>query len=138
AWIKVMLEKFFCSLCGNLLDVHSTRSRSHENGLSLGTVNEDAKIKLHFDGQSFLNQQTTYDAAFRASLVGYERHAQHFGGVVARLLNRLGNLYTPAFAASSGVNLSLDHNPRGSRIKKILGDSFRFFAGLSHLAARNS
>ena len=66
AGIDVLLENCFGSFGGDLLDIHATGSRRHENRLAFGAIDQDSEIKFFFDRQGFFDQQVDARCGLRA------------------------------------------------------------------------
>ena len=67
----------------------------------------------------------------------HQLQAQHLGGNLARLINRLGYLHPAAFATASGVNLGFDYNSAHPGAEQVLRRRFRLFACFGRFARRH-
>ena len=135
AAVDIFLQDCVGIFLGDLLDLHAARSRGHDHQLRFGAIQQHAEIEFACDRQRFFDQQPSNDAAFRASLVSHQLHAEHVRRQLARLFDGLGDLHTAALAAATGVDLRFHHNSGSAFGKQFFGDGFSFFAAAGYLAA---
>ncbi len=94
---------------GHLLDFHSTLGTGHEGHALRAAIDHHPDVQLLADVGALLHQEPFDQAAFRACLVGDQRHAEDGGCMLMHLVERLGHLHAAALAPAARVNLGLDH-----------------------------
>ena len=122
-------------LGGDLLDVHAAFGRGHERDPRGFAIDHHAEIEFARDVAAVFDEQASHLPAFRAGLVGHQRHAEHIVGELAHLLDRFGELDAAAFAAAACVNLRFDHPERTAQ---LLGRGLGFFGRVRDLAAQHA
>jgi hypothetical protein len=133
----VLLQDRIGIFLRDLLDLHAASRGSHEDRLGLSAIDHNAEIQLALDGERFLDQQTTHDAAIRPGLMRNQSHAEHLRSEVSGFLDRFRNLHSAALAASAGVDLRLHHHPASPGGEQALGSGFDFLSILRHLSPRH-
>jgi hypothetical protein len=104
------LDDLFRMLGGDLLDLHAAFGGGHDGDARGGAVDQHAEIELAPDVAAALHIDALHQLAPGAGLVGDEVHADHAAGILAHLVQRLGDLDAAALAAAAGVDLRL-HDP---------------------------
>ena len=104
----------------------------HDHWLALGSIKGDAQIKLAFYIRGLLHEDLLDLLAFRAGLVGDELHAENQAGRLASLCGASGQFDAPALAATSSVDLGLDHDLS----TQFGGHAFGLIRCRGHVAAR--
>jgi hypothetical protein len=130
----VFAEDRFGILCGHFLDLHTSRSRRHEDHFFGLTVDHDAQVEFAADIETFLDINLLYLPPFRSGLMRHESHAQHLTGELLGFLRGLGEFYTAALTSASGMDLRLDDNGAA----KFLGSESSFISGINDFAPRDA
>src|SRR5260370_19945804 len=96
----------------NLLDLHPTRSRSHEGDARTLAVDERREIELAVDGGALLDIEAVDLLAVWAGLMGDEHRAEQAPGLLAHVLLRFHQLDAARLAAPTAVDLRPDDEHR--------------------------
>jgi hypothetical protein len=122
---------------GHRLDVHAAFCRHDEGRTADGAVDQDRQIEFALDVGAVLDIEAVDLLAGRAGLLGHQRVAEHFPGVLDDFLDRerqphaalgvLAEFLELALAASAGMDLAFDHVERsGQRFRPF----FRLLGGV--------
>ena len=119
---------------GHLLDVHAACLRRDERDAAGGAIDQRREIQLAIDLRTVLDVEPLHDAASGTGLHGDQRVTQHLLGELTDLVDRLGEphatlvagsgLLELAFAATTGVDLRLDHPDRAGKLLSRLDGIF--------------
>ncbi len=136
---------------GYLLDVHAAFGAGHDHVAVLGTIQQNRQVKfLWFVGAGIVHvfgDEYLIDLfALGARLMRHQHFAQKIFGNRPHVLNRLGQSHTALFAAlhlslaaTTGVNLRLDHVPLGTRLLAEVAGHFHGLVGrIGHDAFLNA
>ena len=115
---------------GYLFNFHPAGLARHKHRFGSAPIDDYSEVVLVLDTQAFLNQDSLDHSAFRASLMGHQPAAQHLVGNTLRLFGRLPELDSSTLPATSGMNLSFNHDEAPEPFRDVAS----FFFRVSHLS----
>lgn len=118
--VEVLADDLLGRLFGDLFNRHATFGGHDDDRLADFTIDHDAQVQLAGNVQALLDVERANLLAFFAGLNRHQRRVEHAGGVLAGFVGRLhehdagllGMLLEAALAASTSVDLRLDHRDR--------------------------
>ena len=104
------LDNFFRCIGRHFLDIHPAGFADHHHNLGRFPIRENAQVKLFRNVQALFHQNFLYRPTLGAGLMGHQIHTNNLSGDAFNFLLGLGQLYPPAFAATTGMNLGFYHH----------------------------